>query len=50
MKYTYKLFTICFALLTVSACTDLDEVLIGVGYIPPNKMTMNIKKGLENTK
>ena len=29
MKYTYKLFTICFALLTVSACTDLDEVLIG---------------------
>ena len=29
MKYTYKLFTICFALLAISACTDLDEVLVG---------------------
>ncbi len=29
MKLTYKLFTICFALLTVGACTDLDDVLVG---------------------
>jgi len=29
MKYINKLFTICFALLTISACTDLDEILVG---------------------
>jgi len=29
MKYTYKLLTICFALVTISACTDLDEILVG---------------------
>ncbi|SNR55997.1 RagB/SusD family nutrient uptake outer membrane protein [Lutibacter flavus] len=29
MKNIYKLFLMCCALLTVSACTDLDEVLVG---------------------
>ena len=29
MKYINKLFTICFALLAISACTDLDEILVG---------------------
>jgi len=36
MKYTYKLFTICFALLTISACTDLDEILVGEVGAPFN--------------
>ncbi|MGB0879268.1 MAG: RagB/SusD family nutrient uptake outer membrane protein [Polaribacter sp.] len=29
MKYIYKLFTICFALLIISACSNLDEILVG---------------------
>lgn len=29
MKFIYKLFTICFALLSISACTNLDEILVG---------------------
>jgi len=29
MKNIYKLFLMCCALLTISACTDLDEVLVG---------------------
>ena len=29
MKYIHKFFTICFALLAISACTNLDEILVG---------------------
>jgi hypothetical protein len=36
MKYINKLFTICFALLTISACTDLDEILVGEVNAPFN--------------
>jgi len=36
MKNIYKLFLMCCALLTISACTDLDEVLVGEVDAPFN--------------
>ena len=36
MKNIYKLFLMCCALLTISACTDLDEVLVGEVGAPFN--------------
>lgn len=44
MKYIIKLFTICIALFTYSACTDLDEVLVG----DTTSLTNEIEPGFGN--